>query len=723
MIIAIICTLIAKLRIISAFLFGLAWMASVGHWYTTWQMPEVEIAKINLVEGEVLSIIRQPDDIRFTLKVSSVNQQQLSNKVNVRLSWKVPTVKVRQGQTLRLHVRLKPAYGLANEGGFHYQTWLLTENIIATGYIIQDTSNQLLDDQVTVRQQLVLTLSDYELVNEAWIAALGLGDRSLFTQADWQLIQNTGVAHLVAISGLHLAIVGSASYFLFSLLVRLTLLAVRVPQTINLRLWAVLWALLVTLLYAWLAGFSLPTVRAWIGILLYSFLIWQNRYWRAKHLILYSMLLFVLLFPLSLFSLSFWLSFSAVIVIALVFWRWPNPSAGSSFFTGLKVMIRLQLALSLLMLPLVAWQFGFVSLVSPVVNLIAVPVVTILLVPMCLVAIVLLILGIDWAVVVLSMIDKLMTWSIQFLTFASGYHYSAIDVPKIPFAAWVCLTLAVVVLLLPQLVYKKRFCLVLLVPFISYLIPVNSASWKLDVLDVGQGLSVVISKNRRALVYDVGASYPSGFNMADAVVLPFLKARGIKQIDWLIVSHFDNDHAGALPQLLDGIVVNQMISPRNHCLGGWQHDWQGLKIEALWPDTPRQEVKNNDSCVIRVSDQNLKVLLPGDIEGEAEQRIVERFGTHLSSTVLVAPHHGSNTSSSKAFIDAVSPQYTIFSEGFMNRWGFPKQRVVNRYVAEGSLLYSTSEQGQISMCFRCDDSQNVSVRTFRQDIHPYWYAN
>jgi competence protein ComEC len=722
-IMALFCINIPKLKTASGFLFGCIWMASVGHWQATWQMPSEKITDITSVRGQVNSIVRRNDDLRLTMQVHSVNHRPMRQPISIRLSWKAPQWQVRQGQIVELKVKLKPAHGLANEGGFNYQVWLFSQNIVATGYVKHDLSNQLLEDKSTVRQSLIVQLARYELQNEAWVAALALGDRSLFTPADWQLIQTTGIAHLVAISGLHLAIVASSCYLIFTTLVRFSLLFIRLNQRINLRLWAMLFALTFTLFYAWIAGFSMPTVRAWTAILIYSMLIWRNKNWRPKHLILYSVFAFVVLFPLSLFSLSFWLSFCAVIIISLVFWRWPMSSHQFSFKNTFRVMLTVQLALSTLMLPLIAWQFGFISVISPLVNIIAVPLVTLLLVPLSLFCILLMLLNSDSVIIFLRFLDSVLEHCLKFLYWLDAGHFSAIEIPVMPLQVWLCIWLSMGCLVLPRLPHKKKFCLILTLPLISYMAIPHSDSWKVTVLDVGQGLAVVISKNRRALLYDIGGAYPSGFNMADSVILPWLKAKGIKQLDWLLISHYDNDHAGALSQLKEGIQINGIISPRDYCVLGWHNQWQGLTVKALWPQKQKQVVKNNDSCVVHISDGKYSVLLPGDIERVSEALLIERNAEQLKATLLVVPHHGSNTSSSQDFLAAVSPQHSIFSEGYMNRWGFPKQQVVDRYLQTDSQLYSTSEDGQITVCFGCGSGGSVVVQTYRSEFFPFWYGN
>lgn len=239
-------------------------------------------------------------------------------------------------------------------------------------------------------------------------------------------------------------------------------------------------------------------------------------------------------------------------------------------------------------------------------------------------------------------------------------------------------------------------------------------------MDVGQGLSVVVLKGNKALVYDVGAAYPSGFNMADSVLLPFLRSKGLREISALVVSHFDNDHSGSLPALRKKMAVKSLFTTKDLCRQNWQLTWQGLSVKALWPDDPSLYGDNNSSCVLRISDGYFSLLLTGDIDASVEAKLIARYGTALRSNVLIAPHHGSNTSSSMVFINTVKPDFVVFSQGFMNRWGFPKKAVVKRYQETDVQLYRTSKHGQVQISINDREAQ---VSTFRQKIYPYWYAN
>ncbi|AGH45300.1 hypothetical protein C427_3191 [Paraglaciecola psychrophila 170] len=698
-------------------------MASVGHWQYSLQLSSEQTSQPVQIIGEVNSLVITEKNIRFNIKVTHIADQHLLFTKIFHLSWREPAWQVQQGQRVKLWVKVKPPHGLANEAGFNYQQWLFSEGINATGYVKSDDDNTLLANVNSIRQTLLNRMLGFDLPQRSWLAAVTFGYRGLLQQEDWHLVQKTGVAHLIAISGLHLALVASVSYVLIAwagggLISRFYSL-----HHINLHNVAMLLTLFTTLAYSALAGFGLPTLRAWLMLFLFSVLFLWNKHLGARRLILLGLTGFVFLFPLSIFGLSFWLSFSAVTIICFIFWRWPVKQANFSLTAIFSGMVKVQLCLTVLMLPLVAWQFSYVSTVSPLVNLIAVPVVTMVLVPICLVAVICLAFSPDWAFELFSYADLILSYGLTFLNFALKIKASFFNIPTFPAAVWFFVFLFVLGCCLPSFWLNKKYLFLLLVPLASHLLSPKINTWQLDVLDVGHGLAVLISKNNHAIIYDVGASYPSGFNMADSVLLPILQARGFSKVDVVFISHKDNDHAGSLPQLLKGIEVSQVITNQDKCQQDFAISWQGLSIEALWPDNALKHNDNNGSCVIKVSDQYHSILLPGDINKSIEKQLVGLYPKQLKSDILVAAHHGSNTSSSAEFIQTVGAKYVIFSQGFMNRWRFPRQEVVDRYQTYNPILFSTSHSGQVSFQIEYNSTTPVILKTFRQDIYPYWYAN
>jgi competence protein ComEC len=253
--------------------------------------------------------------------------------------------------------------------------------------------------------------------------------------------------------------------------------------------------------------------------------------------------------------------------------------------------------------------------------------------------------------------------------------------------------------------------------------PVQNNRWAMHLLDVGQGLAVVIEKNGRGLVYDTGAAFGDDFSYAERVILPFLKAKGIQEIDYIVISHSDNDHAGGAPVLIEAypkaLVITDVAGFSGQDCRPKQIQWQGLSLNLLSP--PQALAGNNGSCVIRIDDDRQSLLLTGDIEKQIETSLLSRALSgeyELQSEVLVAPHHGSKTSSTEAFIDAVAPKLVLFPAGFANRWGFPKSTVVERYQQREIMGLTTGIEGQISVIFQQSERE---VKTYRGDLAPFWY--
>lgn len=709
---------------VSGSLLGIIWMASVGHCYLHWQLPKDKIHQVVTVMGKITTVMHASKDLRFQLQVQQLDGETLWLRPTVRLSWRSPAWPLKAAQRVQLQVKLKPPHGLANQGAFNYQQWLFSRNIVATGYVRQQGDNQLLAKGYSLRQQQLDALLALPLAHKEWLAALSLGYRGLLQQPQWQVLQHTGTAHLIAISGLHLGLVVSLSYFVTVLLLTSLLRLGVCACQYNLHHLALLLTLLWATAYAALSGFALPVTRALFMLVLATLVLLFKRYWRPLQLLLYCLGALLLLLPHSIFSLSFWLSFTAILVIWFIFWRWPPVGSGLQLKAAAMMMLKVQLGLTLLMLPLVGWQFQLLSVAAPVVNLIAVPVVSFILVPLCLLATALLLVGADWALPVFMLADHIMAVAIEGLTAVSASKWTAQPLLLVPLLPWLFFALAMLLLLLPPVPGKNWVSLLLILPLLSYSLRGKQPGWQLHILDVGQGLAVLISKDQRAILYDVGARYPSGFNMADAAILPFLRGQGIAQLDLLFISHGDNDHSGSLAPLQQGIEVKQLLTNESGCNDNFVLNWQGLDLNGLWPQQDSQGSNNQRSCVLRISDGVNTVLLPGDIDTAIERQLLKNYPVQLPASVLVAPHHGSNTSSSAAFIAAVAPQLVVFSQGYRNRWGFPRPEVVARYKQAQVPTLSTSKAGQISVFFtdKADQAdKGIAIKTYRRDFYPFWY--
>lgn len=734
---------------------GVLWMSSVGYWLVVTQPDESLFSHRVLVTGQILTVVTGLDDGKFDFAIEKVS---VGNKLNwqpkshkIRLSWRKPDFALAQGQILQLKVKLKPRWGLANEAGFDYQKWQLSKNVVATGYVVNSENNMVLDNSKTFRQTLAEEISGIAVAESRWLLALGLGYRSGLQPSDWQMLQATGTSHLVAISGMHLGMVAIWSYLFF--IVMLTSLrgisqivlsgmnfsdvitqGERFPQ--NIRCVALSLTLLPCFCYALLAGFSIPTLRAFVMLVLAWSLVKFNINWQFNRFILVSLTCFLVIFPLSIFSISFWLSFSAILMIAFIIWRFPfqnksHKSGSNNIKDSLKYKLAyfvvLQLGVTLLMIPLVVVVFGGASLVSPLVNMIAVPLVTLVLLPLSMLAIVLISLDSLLAYDALNLLLRLFLEVEQWLIQIGSIPHAWIDFGIADTLPLVLAALACLLLLMPNTLVPKYCFVILGFPLVSRYQLLQQQHWQLDVLDVGQGLSVLLRKQGHAIVYDTGAAYESGFSMANAVVLPILKKSNITYLDKLIISHDDNDHAGGMDIIRDTFPVADFLNSPESCHDGIDFVWRGLQFDVLWPDleyVEQLQSDNNLSCVIKISDGRYNVLLAGDIEYPVERLLVDRHRKQqidLSSDFLVVPHHGSKTSSTASFIKAVSPQYSLVSAGFRNRWRMPAQEVVVRYESAGVKVMNTAEVGQISLKFASDS--HPEVLSWRINQHSRWYLS
>ena len=785
---------VKPLRLSSGLLFGVTWMLfNAANFQQLWQENNLNVDELSnnaqWIQGEIQSLhlpknstttqvvnkIVVDKKLRFNMKVTHINDNQLKQVIQLRLSWKEPTLILQQGHIVRLKVKFKPSHGLANLGSFNYQTWLNSKKISATGYVINDSHNQWVNHHTTLRQKL---FGDYKhLLPEndlsPLLLALGFGSRLELNPQIWQILQATGTGHLIAISGLHIGLIATGAFFVFTFITRALPLQFFARsfklQSINYRYLAIGFSLLTALTYGYLAGFSLPTIRALVMLSLYWAIRLLGIKISVKRWLLLTLFFITITTPFSLFSASFWLSVYAVTIIFLTVWRFKRViKSDNKYWQFIRGLLLIQLSLTLMLIPISAVFFQQISVVAFFANLIAVPWMSFLSIPLCLLSVLLMPISSALSQVFMMLCLESIQWLWYYLTYLSSQSWALIPLANMQVHILVLGGVIAVFFIFfqPKLSFRTKSilsisCCMLLIFYTLKLDkqpPDQPNHWQLVVFDVGQGLSLLIQRNNRAILYDTGASYGSGFNMVDAVVLPYLQYKGIKQLDKVIVSHSDNDHAGGLENLQQAIVINELIyndakqklarvstkkEPRNkatkhinlsekdltikenmsveqtnHCLQGNVFYWQGLKFEMLWPDTPVSE-ENDDSCVLLLSDKHHKVLLTGDISKSIERKLMQHY-PQLSADVLVVPHHGSKTSSSTAFITQVNPKIALVSAGYLNRWQMPVAEVVNRYKVHNIDLINSAEYGQIIIEF---SNKGMSQFSYREHLWPFWFAN
>jgi len=413
--------------------------------------------------------------------------------------------------------------------------------------------------------------------------------------------------------------------------------------------------------------------------------------------------------------MGFWLSFGAVLL--LVAWSRLDPNREPSQkpagiqrgtmallergFRLAKVQLFLSAGMCVLVLPL----FGQVALVGPVANLLAIPVFTFWVLPCALLGITAAACSIAGAEWLLKLGALGLAFLIASLDFLSSFSWSTWRPPSAGLIPAMFLAVSVLSATLPRPWPGRLMALVWLgfAGVASLAARTPGPLLSVTVLDVGQGLAVLVRTRNHVLLYDTGTKWPGG-DSGNSVVLPTLNRAGIRSLDALVVSHSDADHSGGVQAVADNVELRSAFVSQSEthglpqvrrCRTGLSWRWDGVRFRFLHPSPGGTWSDNNGSCVLAIdTEEGHSVLLTGDIEAAAEEALL---GSHdfASFDLLVAPHHGSRTSSSTAFVTATQPSHVVFSVGYANRWGFPDPAVVSRWKDAGACVISTARYGAL----------------------------
>jgi len=721
--------------------FGLSWAGWCAQQRLADALPVEwegrDIAVIGVVSGLPQEYER---GVRFEFDVERVLTQGARVPGRIVLSWwgspardgELATFPVLDpGERWRLTVRLKRPRGTANPHGFDYEAWLLERNLRATGYVRPKAGTQRLTTMVhapaywieRVRQRVRARIEAAlpEAPYAGVIAALAIGDQRAIPQEQWQTFTRTGVNHLMSISGLHVTMVSGLVFALvgglWRRIPRLTL-ALPAPKA------AVLAGFGAALLYALLAGYAVPAQRTVYMLAVMAVALWLGVIETASVVLCAALLVVVLIDPWAVLAPGFWLSFGAV---AVIFYVTTGRIGREHWFA---TWTRVQVAVTLALIPLLLALFQQVSIVSPLANAVAIPVVSLVVAPLALIG------SATPFDFVLQCAHLVMSGCMLVLEWMS----------ELPDAVWqqhappgwtVAVAVAALALLLAPRGLPGRWLGVAgLLPLFTVMpATLRAGDVEVVVLDVGQGHSALVRTERHALLYDAGPQFGPGADSGSRIIVPYLRAAGVRRLDGLIVSHDDDDHWGGAASVLQALPVNWLLTslpdldplvvrtdPAWRCEAGQRWEWDGVRFEVLHPARDSYQdpaIKENDrSCVLRIEAGGRRIFLPADIGRRTEEALLRRERDRLRADVLLAPHHGSRTSSVPGFVRATGPSIVVFAVGYRNRFGHPHHEVLRRYADIGARIYRTDRDGAVTIALGADGA--IRVTPYRALYRRYW---
>ncbi|MYM36693.1 DNA internalization-related competence protein ComEC/Rec2 [Duganella sp. FT94W] len=733
---------------------GFVWAAWLAHLALTPQLAVADEGRDITVVGTIDNLpYRFAQGVRFNFAVESAD---VAVPPRIALSWysgyrdQVSDVpEVRPGERWQLTVRLQRPHGNANPYGFDYEAWLLEQHLRATGYVRMARDNRRLDgfvvsagnvverSRAALRERILAALPGKPYAGV--IVALVVGDQRGIDQTDWQVFNRTGIGHLISISGLHITMVaGLFALLAFNLWRRSFFTRAQWPLRLPAQKVAALAGATVALLYVLLAGFGVPAQRTLYMLMVVAAALWLNRLTSISHVLCTALGVVVLLDPWAVLWPGFWLSFGAVAIIlyATLGRTTPGshalpPTAREHFRQTLRVGVHTQYVVTLGLVPITLLLFGQVSLISPLANAVAIPLISLVVTPLALVGSML---PQTLCVPVLGLAHWLVAVLADCLHWFSAIRYAVWRAPMPPFWLFCWAMLGTLWLLAPRGWPARWLGLATWIPLLAAE-PSHPSPGRMTVtaFDVGQGMALLIETRHHRLLYDAGPTYSPESNAGNRIVLPYLRARGIGALDGLIVSHSDVDHSGGALTILDGMPtgwVLSSLSPQHaiaraarqhvHCAAGQHWIWDGIRFEILHPLSSSYAdaalKPNARGCTLKITANGKSILLPGDIEAAQEAQLLARDAARLRADVLLAPHHGSGTSSSHGFLLAVKPQAAIFQVGHRNRYRHPKQEVYDRYGAMQIQRYRTDQLGAITLEF----GETIEVSAYRATSARYW---
>ena len=732
---------------INFFVFLAFFVVSLGYThhsaFSLLQQAQSVTAQKQVVTFEIQEILHQQD---YQTLIATATLADNLRAQRIFLNWKAKEVP-QLSEIWQAEISLRPLSARLNFGGFDRQQWYFSKGITAVGTVksavkIADVSSLRAERLKQVKKQTE------GLSLQGLLLALAFGERAWLDKTTWSIYQQTNTAHLIAISGLHIGLAMGIGFYLARVV------QVFFPTRFIHPYFPLVFGVLFALIYAYLAGFSVPTFRAISALIFVFFIQIMRRHYSPLQL--FTLVVGFLLFcdPLMPLSVSFWLSCGAV--ACLIVWyryvpfslfQWKNRPF-SPKVRWILSLFHLQFGLLLFFTPLQLFIFNGLSLSGFLANLIAVPLYSFFLVPLILFAVFTngacfswqlankLAEGITWLISVFqgNWLNVSFNLALVLTALCAGMFMLIIwriyREPEISSTTWQVKRAKFFTLNLSKPLLKNDRINVLRCSFgimsLCFMIllfkQLSKPIWQVDTLDVGQGLATLIVKNGKGILYDTGPAWQGG-NMAELEILPYLQREGIT-LEKLILSHDDNDHAGGVSTILKAYPNVEFIIPsrKNHgenhrtfCTAGYDWDWQELHFQILSPHSIEERADNAHSCVILVDDGKHSVLLTGDAEIKNEQTFARSLG---KIDVLQVGHHGSKTSTSEYLLSQVRPDVAIISSGRWNPWKFPHYSVIERLQRYKSAVENTAISGQVRVNFFKD---RLEIQQARTEFSP-WYT-
>jgi competence protein ComEC len=667
----------------------------------------------------------------FQLKVHQV--AETSHHLRMRVRWYGVMPNVQPGEVWRLKLRVRPLTARFNPGGFDRAGWLWQQGITLAAYVRDAETAALMGRTMwstsrwrdRLSQRISTLLVDAPRIG--LVKALLIGDRREISERERAILRQTGTAHLVAISGLHVGLAAGCGFVLVNMMWRR---CGRLAERYASARVAAAAALGTATIYAALAGFSLPTERALVMCVVVLGGLLSRRRVPSTTAFAIGVATLVLVQPAGVASAGFWLSCGAV---AVLIYGLQGRSADGRVYA----LLRAQWVAGLGLAPLTLLFFGQTPTIGVVANAIAVPLVGMLIVPVLLFGGVALAITDSLAAPLLMTGATLLDWMFVLLDWLAEHNVSVRATAEIA-TLKLALAGAGAALILSRLPGRTIGLLLWLPLFAARPETPPPGSFTAIVLDVGQGLAVVVRTNNHTLLFDTGPRF-GRYSAAKSLLLPAFESLHIDRLDVLLVSHRDNDHAGGADIVLRNLPVGlymgdasvRIREPRV-CRAGQAWTWDGVQFAVLHPRADTRGSRNNRSCVLRVSSGQNTLLLPADIEAQGEQALLASntqlsaadkvtnsdSGGLLEAKVLVAPHHGSQTSSTESFVRAVAPTTVVYSAGAGNRYAMPHAPVVARYQRLGVRQLNTAIDGAVMMTFA---PNNTTIRSYASAARRYWH--